>query len=82
MMDSDLQHPPGLIPVLLDHWRAGAEVVVSKRRDDPTLGVFKKLSSRLFYRVMHWLSDTEVVTAGTDYRLMSRRVVDSLSQMR
>jgi dolichol-phosphate mannosyltransferase len=82
LMDSDLQHPPGLIPVLLEKWQAGAEVVVSIRRDDPQIGVFKKLTSRLFYRVMHWLSETEIPFAGTDYRLMSRRVVDSLLRMR
>jgi dolichol-phosphate mannosyltransferase len=82
MMDSDLQHPPGLIPVLLQRWQAGADVVITVREDDPQLGRFKRLTSRLFYRLMRCLSDTEIRIAAADYRLMSRRAVDSLLQLR
>src|SRR5690242_19291103 len=48
-MDADLQHPPAVIRELLARWREGHDVVVTLRRDDRSLGLFKKLSSRLFY---------------------------------
>src|SRR5260370_34306596 len=59
-MDSDLQHPPELIPALLDKWKEGFEVVLTIRADDPRVGRFKLLTSRIFYQVMKVLSDTQV----------------------
>jgi dolichol-phosphate mannosyltransferase len=82
VIDTDLQHPPGLIPVLLDKWQGGAEVVMTVRRDEPNLGLFKRVTSRLFYRLLGWLSEMEVRVGAPDYRLLSRRAVDSLVQMR
>jgi glycosyltransferase involved in cell wall biosynthesis len=82
VIDTDLQHPPALIPLLLEKWQTGAEVVVTVRADDPAWGLFKRVSSRLFYRILGWLSETEVRMAAPDYRLLSRRAVDSLLQMR
>lgn len=80
-LDSDLQHPPALIPVLLEQWQAGHDVVLTIREDDQRLGWFKRISSRFFYRLMNWFSDTEVRFAAADYRLMSRKAVDSLLQL-
>jgi glycosyltransferase involved in cell wall biosynthesis len=81
-MDSDLQHPPELIGVLLHRWREGHDVVVTLRQDDPRLGLFKRLTSRAFYGVMRWLSDTEVRVAASDFRLLSRKALDALLQLR
>ena len=53
-MDSDLQHPPAVIRELIARWREGHDVVVTLRRDDRSLGLFKKLTSRLFYAAMRW----------------------------
>jgi polyisoprenyl-phosphate glycosyltransferase len=82
MLDSDLQHPPALIPELLRRWRAGYEVVLTLREDDPGLGVFKRWTSRAFYRAMGWLSDVEVRPAAADFRLMGRKAVDALLRLR
>jgi dolichol-phosphate mannosyltransferase len=82
VIDTDLQHPPGLIPLLLEKWQAGAEVVVTVRADDPQWGLFKRVTSRLFYRFLGWMSETEVRMAAPDYRLLSRRAVDGLLAMR
>jgi dolichol-phosphate mannosyltransferase len=82
VIDTDLQHPPALIPVLLDKWQAGAEVVVTVRRDAPDMGPFKRFSSRVFYRLLGWLSETEIRVGAPDYRLLSRRAVDGLLRMR
>src|SRR5262249_12272195 len=69
--DSDLQHPPELLPVLLEKWRAGFDVVLTIREDDPSLGFGKRFTSRVFYRVMRLLSSTDIRMAAADYRLMS-----------
>ena len=80
-MDSDLQHPPALLPVLLEKWRAGHDLVLTLRQDDPRLSPFKRLSSRAFYRLLRWLSDTEVRAAASDFRLMSRKALDALLRL-
>ncbi len=80
-LDSDLQHPPNLIPALLEQWRKGHDVVLTFREDDPRLSYFKRLSSRAFNAVMHWLSDTPVSSAASDYRLLSRKAVDGLLRL-
>jgi dolichol-phosphate mannosyltransferase len=81
-LDSDLQHPPALIPSLLAKWREGFEIVQTLRRDDRRVGPLKRLTSRGFYRVMHWLSETEVRPAAADFRLLSRKALDSLLKLR
>jgi dolichol-phosphate mannosyltransferase len=81
-LDSDLQHPPALIPELLRKWREGYEIVLTVRDDDPHLSLFKRLTSRWFYHVMCWLSETEMRAAASDYRLLSRRALDALLQLR
>jgi glycosyltransferase involved in cell wall biosynthesis len=77
-LDSDLQHPPSLIPTLLDKWREGNDIVMTLREEDPDLGPIKRVTSRAFFEVMRWLSETEMRIAASDYRLMSRRAVDAL----
>jgi dolichol-phosphate mannosyltransferase len=81
-LDADLQHPPAVIPELLRRWQDGCDVVLTLRREDPRLGWFKRATSRAFNRLMHWLSETEVRAAASDYRLLSRRAVAALLRMR
>jgi dolichol-phosphate mannosyltransferase len=80
-MDSDLQHPPALVPTLLAKWREGNDLVLTLRQDDPRLSPFKRLSSRAFYRLLRWLSDTEVRAAASDFRLTSRKALDALLRL-
>jgi dolichol-phosphate mannosyltransferase len=80
-LDSDLQHPPNLIPALLEQWRKGHDIVLTFREDDPRLSWFKRLSSRAFNMVMRGLSDTPVSSAASDYRLLSRKAVESLLRL-
>ncbi|HEY7152537.1 MAG TPA: glycosyltransferase family 2 protein [Gemmataceae bacterium] len=80
-LDSDLQHPPSLIPALLEQWRKGHDIVLTFREDDPRLNWFKRLSSRAFNMVMRGLSDTPVSSAASDYRLLSRKAVESLLRL-
>jgi dolichol-phosphate mannosyltransferase len=80
-LDSDLQHPPSLIPALLDQWQQGYDIVLTLRNDDPRLGRFKRLTSRVFYKILRSLSDIEVRAAAADFRLMSRKAAQALLQM-
>jgi glycosyltransferase involved in cell wall biosynthesis len=75
-MDADLQHPPELLPELICRWRQGFDVVQTVRRSQP--GLTKSLSSRAFYRLLNLLSEVEIASGAADFRLMSRRAVDSL----
>jgi dolichol-phosphate mannosyltransferase len=81
-MDVDLQHPPTLLAELLWQWREGYEVVLTVRRDDPRLGLFKRWSSQAFYRLLRLVSATDVRLAASDFRLLSRKAVLGLLQLR
>jgi dolichol-phosphate mannosyltransferase len=81
-LDSDLQHPPRLIPELVRQWQEGHDVVLTIRADDPRLGWFKRASSALFYRMLRSWSNTDVRSAASDYRLLARPVLDGLLEMR
>lgn len=74
-MDADLQHPPALLPDLLEKWRAGADVVIATRRATARKTIVRRISSRLFTVIERILSGNErVEVGGTDYRLIDRKV--------
>ncbi len=77
-MDADLQHPPALIPKMVERWQQGIEMVYAVRasRDDESL--FKRLGTRLFYKLMRTSGGLEVPENAGDFRLMDRAVVDAL----
>jgi dolichol-phosphate mannosyltransferase len=80
-MDSDLQHPPALIPKLLEHWRAGREVVLTIRDDSQSPNRLERCLSRWFYNIMGRLSDIAIRPAAADFRLMSRPALAALLRM-
>ncbi len=75
-LDADLQHPPDLIPQMVEKWREGYEVVYTQRREDPELSFFKRKTSSLFYRLLNFLSEVRVDPGASDYRLVDRAVAD------
>lgn len=75
-MDCDLQHPPELIPKLLKKWEEGYDVVYTIRAESRTLSQQKRKSSKLFYRILNWLSGIGLEPGTADFRLMDRQVVD------
>ncbi|KAF0196929.1 MAG: family 2 glycosyl transferase [Bacteroidetes bacterium] len=79
-MDADMQHPPELIPVMIEKWREGYEVVNTIRGDQKSLSVSKKFSSGLFYFIINRLSSVEIKPGIADFRLLDRKVVDALKQ--
>jgi dolichol-phosphate mannosyltransferase len=81
-LDSDLQHPPEVIPRLIECWRQGHDVVLTERLDSTDVGWFKRVSSRAFYRVLNRLSEAPIRPAAADFRLMSRPALDALLRLR
>jgi glycosyltransferase involved in cell wall biosynthesis len=74
MLDSDLQHPPELIPELLDAFERGHDIVHTIRQDSRDVGRFTRQASRLFYKLVNRLSPVHIEESAADYRLVSRRV--------
>jgi len=79
MMDGDLQHPPNLIPRLLECWEAGYDVVNAVRLETEDGSLGKKLSSRAFYWVFRTLTGFPIEPGSADFRLMAREPLDALN---
>lgn len=82
VIDADLQDPPELIPELIAQWLAGYDVVYAKRSCREGEGIVKKATAFLFYRIIQKLSRVRIPEDTGDYRLLSRRAVDALGQLR
>ena len=82
VMDADLQDPPEAIPDFLAKWREGYDVVYGVRLDRAGESRFKRLTASLFYRVLRKLTKTEIALDSGDFRLLSRRAMDSFNQLR
>jgi glycosyltransferase involved in cell wall biosynthesis len=82
VIDSDLQDPPELIPTFVTHWREGYDVVYGTRASRAGETGFKKMTATGFYRVMERLSATPIPRDTGDFRLLSRRALDALKQVR
>ncbi len=80
-MDVDLQDPPQLIPEMIKRWQDGIDVVlaVRKHRDEPFL---KRKSAQLFYKLIHKMSSIHIPEQAGDFRLMDRKVVEVIKQLR
>lgn len=77
-MDSDLQHPPSLIPKMLKRWEDGNDVVSMVREATEGASWFKRTTSQLFYKLLNSISDTKVVPGAADFMLISRQARDAL----
>jgi glycosyltransferase involved in cell wall biosynthesis len=82
MIDADLQDPPELIPEFVKKWREGFDVVYGTRSSRAGESAAKKFTASAFYRVMERLSATPVPRDTGDFRLMNRRAVQALGQLR
>ena len=81
-MDADLQHPPELIPELIQKWQEGAEVVNTKREENRDAGLIKKMTASLFYWLINKIAKINLPSHAADYRLLDRKVVEILKGMR
>jgi glycosyltransferase involved in cell wall biosynthesis len=77
-MDADGQHSADLLGTMLAHWREGWDMVYAVRADRAEQGLFNRLGSKLFYRMMNASGRLDIPPNAGDFRLMDRRVVDAL----
>ena len=82
VIDADLQDPPELIPELVEKWREGYDVVYARRSHRDGESFLKKASAKLFYRIIQGVSRVKIPEDTGDFRLLSRRAVESLKQLR
>lgn len=82
IIDADLQDPPELIPELAEKWREGYEVVYAVRAEREGETWFKLATASLFYRLIYRITDVKIPLDTGDFRLLDRKVVDALRQMR
>jgi glycosyltransferase involved in cell wall biosynthesis len=82
MMDSDLQHPPELIPELLERFERGSDVVSTVRRETAEIGWIRRFLGNAFYRVLGYLASVPVQRNAADFRLISGRVARTLREIR
>ncbi|MFA9229707.1 MAG: glycosyltransferase family 2 protein [Microgenomates group bacterium] len=78
-MDGDMQHPPKIIPELIQKWEEGYEVVYTIREEDKKLSYFKNKSSNMFYGLMNKLSDIKFEPGTADFRLIDKKVAQVFS---
>ena len=83
VMDVDLQHPPSLLPEMIEGIQnEGYDVAAAKRISRKGEPKIKSFFSRLFYKIFNRISDIDLVEGATDYRVMTRQVVDALLQLK
>ena len=81
LMDADLQDPPSLLPEMYGYIEEGYDSVATRRVTRKGEPVIRSFFARMFYRLMHRISKTEIVDGARDYRLMTRKVVDAVLAM-
>ena len=80
-MDGDGQHPPHIIPQLIDAFEQGNDVVLTQRRSTSEISYVAKLFSKTFYRLINRLSESEIVPDSADFRLLSKEVVQDIRSL-
>jgi polyisoprenyl-phosphate glycosyltransferase len=81
IMDADLQDPPEVAIEMIQRWQEGYDVVYGVRTDREGETRFKLFTATVFYRLIRWLSDTEIPLDTGDFRLLDRKVVDAIVSM-
>ncbi len=77
LMDADLQDPPELIPVFLERWRAGYDIVYAQRSRRLGESPLKRGTAWLFYRLLDATAEVRVPRDVGNFRLMDRKAVEA-----
>ena len=81
IIDADLQDPPETIGDMIKLWEQGNEVIYGKRKTRKGESAFKLFTAKMFYKTLNILSDVEIPKDTGDFRLVDRKVVDTINQM-
>lgn len=81
IIDADMQDPPEIIPDMLKKWEEGYEVIYGKRSTREGESAFKLLTAKMFYDTLNALSDVEIPKNTGDFRLVDRKVVDTINSL-
>ncbi|HEY4797805.1 MAG TPA: glycosyltransferase family 2 protein [Bacteroidia bacterium] len=81
IIDADLQDPPELIKDMYEKMKEGYEVVYAKRRSRQGEGFMKKITAKLFYRILSKITTVDIPLDTGDFRIISRKIVDVLNKM-
>ena len=77
-MDSDLQHPPTLLPEIIRKFDSGFDIINMVRIENKSAGILKNITSAGFYKVINKVSDMKLVSNASDFFGISKRVADIL----
>lgn len=80
-MDSDLQHPPEVIPMLVERWKKGDQLVYAVRRNRDSDTRLRKLFSKAFYAVFRHIADIKLPEGAGDFCLLDRKVIDGVNAL-
>ncbi len=81
LLDGDGQHPPALVARMLEHWRAGADMVYAVRAHRRDESWVKRTGTAIFYAGMARAAHVDIPPDAGDFRLLDRRVVDALRRL-
>ena len=76
-MDGDLQHPPEIIPKLLQLWEEGYQIVQTVRESTADASLFKNFTSAVYYKIINTVSEVHITPGGSDFRLMDKSAVQA-----
>lgn len=74
-IDADLQHPPELIPELINAWESGAEIVITLRKSTEKEPLLRRWGSTLFYWMINKVANSKMIPKSTDFRLYDQKVI-------
>lgn len=75
-MDADFQHPLQLIPALIEQWEQGFDIVYTIRKNNRSISLLKRFTSKMFYKVINMLSKTKINENAADFVMISRKIID------
>jgi len=81
IMDSDLQHPPELIPEIIEKWSKGYKIVNTMKRKDKDTRIWKKIFSGLFYSIVNKLTNLKLSSGQSDFCLIDSTVLDIIKKL-
>lgn len=81
IIDADLQDPPEVIPLMIEKWKEGYEVVYGKRKTRKGETWFKLVTAKYFYKFLNYMSEIDIPKDTGDFRIIDRKVADVFRQM-